>query len=191
MSPICVNPMPTASDSAAIVMLRCEKPALAIIWKPLTMMLPNIMTVQPPSTASGSEANTRLTAGTNPASTSTAAPVAMARRFTTPVMATSPTFCEKEVTGEQPKQPDNVDTSPSAATAPESSLSVGLRRRATAVSAEQSPTVSVADTRNRSVMDRMAEGLNSGITGIRAGSDTSCMPANPEKSTLPSGMATT
>ena len=26
-----VNPMPTASDSAAMVMLRCEKPALAII----------------------------------------------------------------------------------------------------------------------------------------------------------------
>ena len=107
-------------------------------------------------------------------------------------MATRPTFCEKEVTGEQPKQPDNVDTSPSAATAPESSLSVGLRRRATAVSAEQSPTVSVADTRNMKCDGQDgAEGLNSGITGIRAGSDTSCMPANPEKSTLPSGMATT
>lgn len=55
----CVKPMPTASDSAAMRMLRCEKPARAIIWKPLTMMLPNIMMVQPPSTASGSDAKTR------------------------------------------------------------------------------------------------------------------------------------
>ena len=31
MSPIWVNPMPTASDSAAMVMLRGEKPAVAII----------------------------------------------------------------------------------------------------------------------------------------------------------------
>ena len=59
--------MPTASDSAAMVMLRCVNPARAIIWKPLTMMLPNIMMVQPPSTASGSDENTTLITGRNAA----------------------------------------------------------------------------------------------------------------------------
>ena len=118
------------------------------------------------------------------------APVAMARRFTTPVMAMRPTFCENEVTGEQPNTPASELTRPSAVTAPESSLSVGLRRSAAAVSAEQSPTVSVAETRKMSVTVMMAPRLNSGVTGSTPGSEKSCAEAKPEKSTLPRGMAT-
>ena len=183
--------MPTASDSAAMVMLRCVNPARAIIWKPLTMMLPNIMMVQPPSTASGSDENTTLITGRNAASTMMTAPVAMARRFTTFVMATRPTFCENDVMGRQPKHADSELTKPSHAMEPVSSFSFTSRFRPTIVSAEVSPIVSVADTRKMSVTDTMAPRLNSGVNGMSCGSANSCMPANPLKSTAPMNSATT
>ena len=93
------------------------------------MMLPNIMMVQPPRTGSGKLLNSALMIGQNAARIMMHAPVAMALRLTTFVMATRPTFCENDVMGMQPKQPDTAETKPSAAMEPESSLSVTLRFR--------------------------------------------------------------
>lgn len=160
-----VNPMPIESDSAAIRMLRCVNPARAIIWKPLTMILPNIIMVQPPSTASGNEENTTLMTGRNAARIMMMAPVAIARRFTTFVMATKPTFCEKLVIGRQPKHAETELTKPSHAIEPESSFSRTSRPKPTMASAEVSPMVSVAETKKMSVTARMAEGWNSGAKG--------------------------
>ena len=185
----CVKPMPTASDSAAMRMLRCEKPARAIIWKPLTMMLPNIMMVQPPSTASGSDAKITLITGRNAARIMMTAPVAMALRFTTFVMATRPTFCENDVIGRQPKHADSELTKPSQAMEPESSFSFTSRLRPTMVSAEVSPIVSVADTRKISVTDTIAPRLNSGVNGMSCGSANSSMFWKPLKSTAPATTA--
>ena len=83
------------------------------------------MMVQPPKTASGSEANSALTAGTKPASSITAAPHAIALRFTTFVMAMRPIFCANDVSGVQPNTPESALTKPSAAIAPWNSRSVG------------------------------------------------------------------
>ena len=143
----CENPMPMASEIAATVMFFCEKPAPAIIWKPDTMMLPNIMIVQPPSTASGRLANTVPTKGTQPARMRIAAPQATARRLITWVIAMRPMFWANEVSGEQPKTPANADVKPSAAIEPWYSRSVGSRLKPTDVTAAVSPMVSAALTR--------------------------------------------
>ncbi len=180
-----VKPRPMDSDSAAMRMLRWVKPARAIIWKPLTQMLPNIMMVQPPSTASGSEEKIALTNGTKPARIMTTAPDAMARRLTTFVMATRPTFCENEVMGMQPKQADSVETKPSQAMEPESSSSRTSRLRPVAASAVVSPMVSVAETRKMRVTARMAPGLNSGAKGMMVGTAMGAAFAKPERSTTP------
>ena len=66
-------------------------------------MVPNIMMVQPPSTASGRVAKSLPTTGTRPARIMTKAPVIMVKRLTTLVMAIRPTFWLKEVMGMQPK----------------------------------------------------------------------------------------
>ena len=101
-----VKPMPMASDSATMVTLRWEKPALEIIWMPLTRMVPNIISVQPPSTDSGRLAKKLPIGGSNPARIMQPAPVMMVKRLTTPVMLISPTFWLKEVTGGQPNRPE-------------------------------------------------------------------------------------
>ena len=97
-----VKPIPTASDSATMVTFLWEKPALEIIWIPLTMMVPNIIKVHPPSTDSGRLAKKLPTGGSRPASIMQTAPVIRVKRLTTPVMLTKPTFWLKEVTGGQP-----------------------------------------------------------------------------------------
>ena len=79
-------------DNAAMVIFRCEKPHLLIICKPLTTIVPNIIMVQPPSTASGSVASNAPKNGKMPAKIIIPAPVAMVNRLTTFVMATNPTF---------------------------------------------------------------------------------------------------
>ena len=101
-----VKPMPMDKDRAAMVIFLWEKPQSATIWIPEVKIVPNIIMVQPPRTASGREAKKLPTGGRSPAKIMQAAPVIIVKRFTTFVMFIRPTFCEKEVTGGQPKRPE-------------------------------------------------------------------------------------
>ena len=102
-----VKPIPTARDSATMVMLRWEKPALEIIWIPLTVMVPNIMRVHPPKTDSGRLAKKFPIGGSRPARIMQTAPVIMVKRLTTLVMLIKPTFWLNEVTGGQPNRAES------------------------------------------------------------------------------------
>ena len=153
-------------------------------------MLPNIMIVQPPSTASGNVASAVPTAGTNPAMIIMIAPIKIVKRFTTFVMATRPTFWLKDVIGIQPNRPDNALINPSQAIEPLISFSVTSLPNPDAATADVSPIVSVADTKKIIVTDTIALILNSGLNGIKCGTDMIPQSANPEKSTFPIGMAT-
>ena len=113
------------------------------------------------------------------------APQAIARLLTTFVMAMSPMFCAKEVRGEQPKQPASTLVKPSAATAPESSRSEGLRPKVSDETTAESPRVSAMLTKYSSTTVTMAPALNSGMKGMMCGRATGEMPAKPLKSTLP------
>ena len=99
-----VNPIPTARERETIVIFLCEKPQEAIICTPDVRIEPNIIMVHPPTTESGSEAKKFPIGGSSPARIIHTAPVIMVKRFTTFVMATSPTFCEKDVTGRTSEQ---------------------------------------------------------------------------------------
>ena len=111
-------------------------------------MLPNIIIVQPPSTASGSVASSEPRIGNTPARIIITAPVAIAKRLTTLVMATRPTFWLNDVIGRQPNTDERALMNPSQAIEPDVSLSVASRPRPVAARADVSPIVSVADTRN-------------------------------------------
>ena len=171
-------------------MLRCVKPASAIIWKPERMMLPNIMIVQPPSTACGSELNTSAMAGTKLASTRISPPERITLRLTTFVIATSPMFWAKLVSGRHPNSPETEEIRPSPAIAPAVSRSVGVRFRPTLVSAAVSPRTSTDETTYSSPMEMIAPQSNSGLNGMNCGSETTESSWNPEKSTLPMQIAT-
>ena len=86
----------------------------------------------------------------------------MVKRFTTFVIATSPTFWLKEVIGIHPKTEDSALMNPSQAIDPEISFCSAFLPRAVAASAEVSPIVSVADTRKINVTETIALRLNSG-----------------------------
>ena len=116
------------------------------------------MIVHPPSTASGKDAKKFPTGGSRPARIMHAAPVIMVNRLTTFVILTSPTFCEKEVTGGQPNNAENVDAYPSQASEPEISSPVISLFRPPETSAEVSPIVSAADTRKIMQTERIAPG---------------------------------
>ena len=124
--------------------------------KPANKMLPNIMMVQPPSTGCGMVVSAVPMAGNRPPRIIMAAPVAMTKRFTTLEMVARPTFCEKEVMGVHPKHPAMELTNPSQATEAPISLVVTSRPSAPEQSADVSPMVSVAETRNTHTMARMA-----------------------------------
>ena len=72
--------------------IRDRYPHLPSICIPLITILPNIIIVQPPRTASGSVASIAPITGKNPAKIIIIAPAAIAKRFTTFVIATRPTF---------------------------------------------------------------------------------------------------
>ena len=92
---------------------------------PLTMIAPNMMTVQPPSTQEGRVEKNAPIGGNSPDMMRVMAPNMMVNLFTTFVMATRPTFCENDVIGEQSKTPaDTADMKPSQQSDPETSLSV-------------------------------------------------------------------
>ena len=114
-------------ERAVIVVFFAESPHLPSIWIPLVTMEPNIMIVHPPKTASGNVARTAPNTGKMPAITRTAAPVAIAILFTTPVMATRPTFWLNDVIGEHPKSPPKALMNPSQAIEPEASFAVMSR----------------------------------------------------------------
>ena len=104
-----VKPIPMDKESAAIVIFLWLNPAFATICIPDVRIVPNIMIVQPPSTDSGKDAKKLPTGGNKPAMIMHAAPVIMVKRFTTLVIATSPTFWEKDVTGGQPNKEEIAD----------------------------------------------------------------------------------
>ena len=128
-------------------------------------MVPNIMMVHPPRTHWGKEEKNCPTGGRSPARSIMAAPLAMVKRLTTLVMAMRPTFCEKEVTGQQPKRAEMEEAKPSQAKEPEISFSVISRFRPVTTMAVVSPMVSVAETKKMIQVERMAPMLNTGITG--------------------------
>ena len=190
ISGTCVKPSPILNDNAAIIIFLCEKPHFAIICKPLITILPNIISVQPPSTASGNVASNVPNIGNNPAKTIITQPVKIVNLFTTFVIETSPTFWLNDVIGKQPKSPDNALTKPSAAIEPVSSFFETSRFNPDDASAYVSPIVSVADTRKITSTEITAPILNVGLIGSICGSDTICAVLNPEKSTIPIHTAT-
>lgn len=190
ISGTCVKPSPILNDNAAIIIFLCEKPHFAIICKPLITILPNIISVQPPSTASGNVASNVPNIGNNPAKTIITQPVKIVNLFTTFVIETSPTFWLNDVIGKQPKSPDNALTKPSAAIEPVSSFFETSRFNPDDASADVSHIVSVADTRKITSTEIIAPILNVGLIGSICGSDTICAVLNPEKSTIPIHTAT-
>ena len=190
ISGTCVKPSPILNDNAAIIIFLCEKPHFAIICKPLITILPNIISVQPPSTASGNVASNVPNIGNNPAKTIITQPVKIVNLFTTFVIETSPTFWLNDVIGKQPKSPDNALTKPSATIEPVSSFFETSRFNPDDASADVSPIVSVADTRKITSTEIIAPILNVGLIGSICGSDTICAVLNPEKSTIPIHTAT-
>ena len=89
------------------------------------------------------------------------APLAMALRLTTWVMATRPTFWLKDVMGRQPKRLDKELINPSTAMDPRISPSDASLPMPMAARAEVSPKVSVAETRKIRNTEKMASGRNS------------------------------
>lgn len=151
-----VNPIPMESDNAAIVIFRCVNPAFAIISTPDVKIVPNIINVHPPKTDSGRDAKKFPTGGSNPAKIIQIAPVMIVNLFTTFVIAISPTFCEKEVTGGHPKREENADAYPSHAREPVISLSVISLFKPLDAIAVVSPIVSAADTRKIIATEKIA-----------------------------------
>ncbi len=97
------------------------------------------------------------------------APVASAKRLTTLVIATRPTFWLKEVLGSTPNSAAKLEPRPSQVTPPDSSLSVASRPRPPSITPEISPTVSTAVTKNIISTGTMARMSNTGFTGISLG----------------------
>ncbi len=167
----CVTPMPMAKEVAAMMVLRWSKPHSPSIVTPETMIAPNMMTVQPPSTQSGSVEKNAPTGGNRPARISVSAPNMIVNRLTTFVMATRPTFWLKDVMGGQPNTPpDTAEIKPSQAREPETSFSVMSRPRPPVQTAEVSPMVSAAETRNTSVTEMIAPRSNFGVKAKSLGS---------------------
>ena len=98
------------------------------------------------------------------------APVARAKRFTTLVMATRPTFWLKEVLGSTPNRAAKEEPTPSQITPPDSSLSVASRPRPPSITPEISPMVSTAVTMNMIITGRIARRSKMGFTGMIRGS---------------------
>lgn len=109
----------------------------------------------------------------------------MVKRLTTFVIAISPTFWLKEVTGRQPNREEMLLAKPSQAREPDISFSVISRSRPETTMAVVSPIVSVAETRNITTTDKIAPKWNSGIKGKILGRDIIPPANNPDKSTIP------
>ena len=130
------------------------------------------------------------TIGKHPANIMITAPVMIVNLFTTLVMAISPTFCEKDVTGGHPKRADTDDIYPSDAIEPDISLSFTSRFRPPDTIADVSPIVSAAETKNITITDRIGPILNSGVNIRKSGIDVILLPLTYDKSTIPRLTAT-
>ena len=116
-----------------------------IIFIPLTIIAPNIITVHPPNTQDGRVEKNAPTGGNKPAIISVNAPNIMVHLLTTLVIATSPTFWLKEVIGEHPKTPAEIaDIKPSQQREPDTSFSVISLFKPPVQIAVVSPIVSAA-----------------------------------------------
>ena len=158
---------------------------------PANRMLPNIMIVQPPSTACGIVVRAAPIAGNTPPIIITTAPTPIVKRLTTPDMAARPTFWLNDVIGVQPNRPDTELTKPSQQMADPISLVSGSRFKALLQSADVSPIVSVADTRYTATTDSMAPMLNSGVKGSKRGRAMMECPLRLSKLTIPIKQAST
>jgi len=98
--------------------------SLVIRFIPLIVIIANIIIAAPPKTLGGIIETNAPSFGKNPARIKNMAPVAIANLFTTPVIATNPTFWLKEVLGRTPNKDAKLLPSPSAITPPDNSLSV-------------------------------------------------------------------
>ena len=127
------------------------------------------MTAAPPRTDCGMMETTAPSFGHRPHRMRKIAPVEMAKRLTTLVMATRPTFWLKEVLGRTPKRAAKEEPRPSQMTPPDSSLSVASRPSPPSITPEMSPTVSTAVTMNIIRTGRMARRSNTGLIGISLG----------------------
>ena len=116
----------------------------------------NIITAAPPSTDWGITDMMAPIFGQKPQRIRKIAPMEIAKRLTTFVMDTRPTFCEKEVFGSTPNSAANEEPSPSQITPPDNSVSVASRAIPPSMQAEISPTVSIAVTINIMPMGIMA-----------------------------------
>ena len=160
----CVTPIPMAKEVAAMIVFLWSKPHSPSIVTPETMIAPNMMTVQPPSTQSGSVEKNAPTGGKRPARMSVRAPNMIVKRLTTFVIATRPTFWLNEVMGGQPNTPPEIaEIKPSQPREPETSFSVISRPRPPVQTAEVSPMVSAAETRKTSVTETIAPISNFGV----------------------------
>ena len=137
--------MPTQRDVATINVVFSFHSQEFIIFIPLTIIAPNIITVQPPSTHDGSVEKNAPTGGNKPAIISVKAPNIIVHLLTTLVIATSPTFWLKEVIGEHPNTPAEIaDIKPSQQREPDTSFSMISLFKPPVQIAVVSPIVSAA-----------------------------------------------
>ena len=163
------RPKPRPNAMATMVAFRPVKGSLVIRLMPEITMLANMNTAAPPKTGWGMMLMMAPILGNRPASTRMAAPMAMAKRLTTLVMPTRPTFWLKEVLGSTPNRAATAEPKPSQTTAPDSSLSVGARSRPPSTTPEVSPMVSTAVTMNMMHMGMMASSLKRMLVKISLG----------------------
>ena len=149
--------------------LRPVSGSLVISWIPLITMEENIITAAPPRTAWGMMETSAPNLGHRPHRIRKIAPVEIAKRFTTLVIATRPTFWLKEVLGRTPNSAAKAEPMPSQMTPPDSSLSVASRPRPPSITPEISPTVSTAVTMNMIITGRIARRSKMGFTGMTLG----------------------
>ena len=131
-----------------IVISRLPIGCFVISWIPEIRIDANIITAAPPRTDCGMMDISAPIFGQNPHRIRKIAPMEIAKRLTTFVRETSPTFCENEVFGSTPNSAAKADPSPSQITPPDSSESVASRSIPPSIQAEISPTVSIAVTIN-------------------------------------------
>ena len=101
----CVTPTPRQMEVAAMSVLRWSMPASCIMRTPDIIIEPNMMTVQPPSTQSGSVVKNAPMGGNRPPRIIAGAPNMIVKRLTTWVIEMRPTFWLNDVMGEQPNTP--------------------------------------------------------------------------------------
>ena len=143
-----VKPTPIQKDRETMIIVRSSNTHSFNILIPSYMIEPNIITVQPPNTDCGIELNKAPNGGNKDARIKIIAPIKIVKRLITPVIVTKPTFCEKDVSGRQPKQPEIALEKPSTATEPCSSSVLISRFKAPVQTAVVAPVVSAADTKN-------------------------------------------